>query len=120
MAWKDIVKIDTEEAQRLGRKYARDEMNLGDVENLVRRQKEAIPRLKQILSNIKSTSKILQVDHFTPNSLTHNQLMSADWWLNQVGVSPPPIKSNMGSKEVIEILEKYISDIEKAHKRHGY
>ena len=117
MTWKNILKIEMEEARRLGRKYASKEMLQDDTDKMVRRQKEVIPRLKRIIHNIKVRGGN---DNFRPNSLTHNELMSVDFWLGEVGMSPPQIKSNMGKIEIIEILEKYISDMEKAHKRHGY
>ena len=92
-----------------------------DIDKMVRRQKEAIPRLKQLISNIRNK----KVQHFgreyTPNSLSSNELSAIDFWLKEFKpYKTPQIKTNMGRKKVIEILEKFISDVEKTHKRHGY
>lgn len=109
-----------EEARRLGRKYARDEMNLGDTENLVRRQKKVIPRLKQLISNMRDK----KVQHFgreyKPNSLSSNELSAIDFWLKELRIGAPQIKTNMGRKKVIEILEEHVKLVEDGHKMYGY
>lgn len=85
----------------------------GDTDNMVRRQKEVIPRLKKLISNI-------EIKNPRINTLSSNELSAIDFWLKEFRMSPPQIKDNMRRKEIIEILEEYISDVEEAHKEYGY
>lgn len=111
MTWKDILKIEMEEARRLGRKYASEEMLRDDTDKMVRRQKETIPRLELLISIMRDEKT---------NRLSSKELSAIDFMLKEFKMSPPQIKNNMERKEVIEILEKYISDVKRAHRRHGY
>ena len=112
MSWKEIVKVDMEEARRLGRKYASKEMMQDDTEKLVRREKLAIDSIRTLIPKITGTKANF-------DRLTSGEVRLIRYHLDRTS-NPPYIDSGLGREDAARTLEEYISRLEKTHKKFGY
>tara|TARA_Y100000004_G_scaffold192717_1_gene253757 strand:+ start:865 stop:1344 length:480 start_codon:yes stop_codon:yes gene_type:complete len=62
MTWKDILKIDMEEARRLGEKYAPRDMKQGEIDRIKRKKKLAQLQAEETLP--KRRAKIKEIDNW--------------------------------------------------------
>ena len=63
MTWQDILKVDMQEARRLGRKYAPKEMLQDRERKMLRKIAERIPMIKQIVEKYKDIQEESTIEY---------------------------------------------------------
>tara|TARA_R100000734_G_C3314002_1_gene105483 strand:- start:444 stop:761 length:318 start_codon:yes stop_codon:yes gene_type:complete len=83
--WKNILKIDMDEARRLGRKYAPDDYKEFDNEKRINQRNSMIERQKKIIASAKEQMKNLVFSDDTVRGLMEQYIQM--------------MENNIGSKE---------------------